>query len=131
MTLCGALRTTSAKANVLNEAKTTGRLSGLEGKSLGLLLSSAPGSIGFRRGLELATRANARGVRVYLYCIDEGVRGITQPDLLSLADEGVQLFACAHAAGRFGIPASEVAVFSGLGALSDLMANTDRFIAFN
>ena len=35
------------------------------------------------------------GVRVYLYCIDEGVRAVATPELQALKARGASLFGCA------------------------------------
>jgi sulfur relay (sulfurtransferase) complex TusBCD TusD component (DsrE family) len=71
------------------------------------------------------------GVDVYLYCIDDAVHGINQPQLQSLAVRGLKLYACAYAAQRRGLPFSGNAIFAGLAIVSDLIAATDRFVSFN
>ena len=103
----------------------------LRGKKLGLLLSTRPEHPNFRHGLRLAEAAVAQGVQVYLYCIDEAVFGIGVPQLQSLQARGLNLFACAYAAQRRNIPTNNLAVFSGLTVVSDLIAGTDRFLSFN
>jgi hypothetical protein len=102
----------------------------LRGKKLGLLVCSAPGEAAFTHALGIAQAAIAAGVKVYLYCIDEAVRGIDHPRLQNLKEQGLNLFGCAYAADRRQIILSEAAVFSGLGTVSDLMAGTDRFLVF-
>jgi sulfur relay (sulfurtransferase) complex TusBCD TusD component (DsrE family) len=103
----------------------------LRGKKLGVLLSSHPDQPGFNHGLGLAEAALTEGLVVYLYCIDEAVRGIGLPKLQSLAARGLKLFACAYAAQRRGLPVNDKATFAGLGVVSDLIASTDRFVSFN
>jgi hypothetical protein len=103
----------------------------LIGKKLGLLLSIPPGHPNFEHGLALAEAAVRRGAHVYLYCIDEAVRGLQNPRLQALKGQGLNLFACAHAAQKRDIEVSDVATFSGLTVVSDLMASTDRFVSFN
>ena len=68
---------------------------------------------------------------VYLYCIDEAVKGLGDPRLQRLKTDGVKLFACAYGAQRRNIPVSERAAFGGLTILNDLIASTDRFVSFN
>jgi DsrE/DsrF-like family len=102
----------------------------LRGKKLGLLVCSAPEEAAFMHAIGLARAAIAAGAKVYLYCIDEAVRGIDHPKLQSLKDEGLNLFGCAYAANRREITLTDAAVFSGLGTVSDLMAGTDRFLVF-
>lgn len=103
----------------------------LRGKKLGLLLSTRPEKPGFRHGLQLAEAALSRGVKVYVYCIDDAVTALADVQLQSLAARGVNLFACAYAAHRRNIPVSDLATFAGLTVVSDLVASTDRFVSFN
>lgn len=103
----------------------------LHGKKLGMLLSTSPGQPGFQHGLGLAEAALAEGVEVYLYCIDEAVRGVEEPRLLTLAGRGLKLYVCAYGAQRRGLARSLGATYAGLALLSDLIAATDRFVSFN
>ena len=101
----------------------------LHGKKLGLLLSIPPEHPSFRHALRLAEAALSQGVAVYFYCIDDAVRGLAQ--LQSLKAAGANLFACAYGAQRRNIPVNDLAIFSGLTVVSDIMASTDRFVSFN
>lgn len=101
------------------------------GKKLGLLLSTAPEHPNFRHGLRLAETALAQGVDVYLYCIDDAVPGIEDPQLQALKEHGLKLYACAYGAQRRNLPISDKAIFAGLSLVSDLIAGTDRFVSFN
>ncbi len=103
----------------------------LRGKKLGLLLSTRPQQPSFRHGLSLAEAALAAGLQVYLYCIDDAVFGVADEQLQSLKSRGLHLFACAYGAQRRQIPINDLAVFSGLALLNDLMAGADRFVSFN
>jgi sulfur relay (sulfurtransferase) complex TusBCD TusD component (DsrE family) len=103
----------------------------LRGKKLGLLISVPPEHPNFNHGVRLAETALARGVTVYLYCIDEAVKGLDDPRLHCLKASGLNLFACAYGAQRRGIPVGEQAAFGGLTIVNDLIAGTDRFVSFN
>lgn len=103
----------------------------LAGKKLGLLISVGPDHPNFRHGLRLAETALERGLHVYLYCIDEAVRGVPDVRLQELRARGLHLFACAYGAQRRHLPHNDLAVYSGLTVLNDLMANTDRFLSLN
>jgi sulfur relay (sulfurtransferase) complex TusBCD TusD component (DsrE family) len=103
----------------------------LRGKKLGVLLSTHPDQPGFKHGLCLAEAAMNEGVDVYLYCVDDAVHGLSQPELQSLAARGLKLFACAYGAQRRDLPVNSSATFAGLGLLGDLIAATDRFVSFN
>jgi predicted peroxiredoxin len=103
----------------------------LQGKKLGLLLSTEPAHPNFAHGVRLAEAALANGVEVYLYCIDEAVSGISDPRIIQLKARGVRLFACAYGAHKRNLPLNGEALFAGLTVVADLMADTDRFISFN
>ncbi|WCJ60373.1 DsrE family protein [Fontisphaera persica] len=103
----------------------------LHGKKLGILISTHPNQPGFHHGLGVAEAALAEGVDVYLYCIDDAVKGVGDARLQALKQKGVKLYACAYGAQRRNLPLSDLAIFAGLTVVSDLMAGTDRFISFN
>jgi sulfur relay (sulfurtransferase) complex TusBCD TusD component (DsrE family) len=103
----------------------------LRGKKLGLLLSTSPEQPGFQHGLRLAETALTEGVEVYLYCVDEAVRGVGEPLLLHLAGRGLKLYVCAYGAQRRGMERSPDVIYAGLALLSDLISATDRFVSFN
>lgn len=103
----------------------------LRGKKLGVLISCPPDKPGFRHGVKLAEAAMARGANVYLYCIDEAVRGVTDPALQQLKTNGLSLYACAYGAHKRSMPLSGDATFAGLTVVNDIIAGTDRFVCFN
>ena|SRR5580765_1318099 len=103
----------------------------LAAKKLGVLISVAPDHPNFTHGVCLAKTALAHGLDVYLYCIDEAVRGLGDPRLNQLKADGLKLFACAYGAQRRSVALNEQATFSGLSLLSDVIACTDRFVSFN
>jgi sulfur relay (sulfurtransferase) complex TusBCD TusD component (DsrE family) len=103
----------------------------LRGKKLGLLISVPPEHPNFNHGVRLAETALARGVKVYLYCIDDAVKGLDDPRMNQLKARGLNLFACAYGAQRRGIRVGEQATFGGLTIVNDLIAGTDRFVSFN
>lgn len=100
-------------------------------RKLGILISARPEQPSFRHGVRLAGTALRSGVDVYLYCIDDGVLGLEDPELQALKTTGLKLYACAYGAQRRNLPINESAMFAGLTIVSDLMANTDRFISFS
>src|SRR3954453_19098870 len=103
----------------------------IAGKKLGLLLSVAPDKPNFRHAIALASAAVKRGVQVYFYCIDDAVAGLDDKALQELKAGGVNLFACAYGAQKRNLSLGELATFAGLSTVSDLIANTDRFVSFN
>lgn len=72
-----------------------------------------------------------RGVNVYLYCIDEAVKGIADAYLQKLKTTGLNLYACAYGAHKRKLALTEHATFAGLTVVNDLIAGTDRFVCFN
>src|SRR5262245_55953006 len=102
----------------------------LQGKKLGVMVSSGPEAPSFDCAFRLADAALAQGVQVYLYYMDEGVRGVGDKRVQALKARGAHLFACAYSAQRRDVPIDESAAFSGLATVSDLMAGTDRFLSF-
>ena len=102
----------------------------LREKKLGLLLTSSPERPAFRHAVKLAEAALAAGVKVYAYCIDDAVLGVQDAGLQSLRSRGLNLYACAYAAQRRRLPATDAAVFAGLTVVSDIISATDRFVTF-
>ncbi|HAB18224.1 MAG TPA: DsrE family protein [Verrucomicrobiota bacterium] len=102
-----------------------------QGKKLGILISSRPGSASFQHGVRLAAAALSAGCDVYAYCIDDAVPGVGQPEFQALKAQGLKLYACAYGAHRRNLPVDDTAAFAGLTVVSDLVAGTDRFISFN
>jgi sulfur relay (sulfurtransferase) complex TusBCD TusD component (DsrE family) len=95
-----------------------------------MLIAAGPETPNFKHGIHLAAAAIRQGILVYLYCIDDAVTGLDQAPLQALKNQGLKLFACAHSAQLHHIPLSDQAAFSGLSILSDIMADTDRFVSF-
>jgi hypothetical protein len=102
----------------------------LTGKKLGVLLTTGPEHPNFRPAVALINAAIDGGVRVYLYCIDEGVRAAAAPELQAIKARGASLFGCAYGAGRRHITLDESAAWSGLTVLADVVGSTDRFVSF-
>jgi hypothetical protein len=102
----------------------------LAGKKLGVLLTTAPDHPNFRPAVALMTAAIDSGLRLYLYCIDEGVRAVATPELQALKARGMNLFGCAYGAGHRRIALDDSAAWSGLTVLADVVGSTDKFVSF-
>jgi hypothetical protein len=102
----------------------------LAGKKLGVLLSVTPAHSNFRPAVALMNAALDAGVRVYLYCIDEGVRAVASPEIQAIKARGASLFGCAYGAGHRKIANDESAAWSGLTVLADVVGSTDKFVSF-
>ncbi|PYN89987.1 MAG: hypothetical protein DMD89_34315 [Candidatus Rokuibacteriota bacterium] len=105
----------------------------LAGKKLGLMLSTAPEHPNLTTAVGLAEAALERGADVYLYLIDDGVRALADRRLRALPARGVKLFACAYGCQKRRIPLEDAAdvTYCGLVVLTDVINDTDRFIALN
>jgi hypothetical protein len=104
--------------------------SNLTGKKLGVLLTNDHTHASFQPAVALMNAALDAGARVYLYCIDEGVRAVATPELQAIKNRGASLFGCAYGAGRRNIPTDDAAAWSGLTVLADVVGSTDRFVSF-
>jgi sulfur relay (sulfurtransferase) complex TusBCD TusD component (DsrE family) len=102
----------------------------LTGKKLGVLLTTPPAHPNFRPAVALMNAALDAGVRVYLYCIDEGVRAVAAPEIQAIKARGASLFGCAYGAGHRKLPIDESAAWSGLTVLADVVGSTDKFVSF-
>jgi hypothetical protein len=109
---------------------TTNAPAPLAGKKLGVLLTTPPDHPHFRPAVALMNAAVDAGVRVYLYCIDEGVRAVATPEIQALKARGQSLFGCAYGAGNRKIATDDAAAWSGLTVLADVVGSTDKFVSF-
>lgn len=99
-------------------------------RKLGLMISAAPGTKRFEQGIDLAQEAIRRGAGVYVYWIDEAVRGLGDPRVATLREQGAKLFACAFSLQRRGLLENGGCTLAGLTLLSDVIASTDQFVSF-
>ena len=103
----------------------------LRGRKLGMLLSTDPQHPNLETGLALARAALDRGVDLYLYLVDDGVRNIDDDRVLALGRHGAKLFVCAYGCQRRRLPITDKATYCGLVVLTDLINGTERFVALN
>lgn len=95
--------------------------------ALGMLLTAAPGSLEFQNATALAEESQRKGVRVFLYLLDDAVEGARE--MRGLAEQGVRISACAYAAQRRSLPFFEHVVYGGLSMLNNIIAHSDRFVS--
>lgn len=100
------------------------------GQKLGVMIAAAPESTNFKKGVERAAAELANGCSVYIYCIDEAVAGLAEPELQSAHERGAKLFACAYSMQERGLENHSGTTLAGLTILSDLIASTDHFESF-
>lgn len=102
-------------------------------RKLGLMLSTPPSHPSVETVIQLAQAALRRGVDVYLYLIDEGVKTAVDPRYLGLIDAGVKVSVCAYGCQKHGVLTTTVdsrVSLSGLVVLSGIIDGCDRFLAF-
>lgn len=102
-------------------------------RKLGLLLSTPPSHPSVDTVVELSRAALRRGVEVYLYFIDEGVKNLADARYMKLVDSGVRLSVCAYGCQQHGVSTAQAdsrVSLSGLVVLSGIIDGCDRFLAF-
>lgn len=102
-------------------------------RKLGLLLSTPPSHPSVDTVVEVSRAALRRGVEVYLYFIDEGVKNLADPRYIRLIDEGMRLSVCAYGCQQHGVSTTQIdsrISLSGLVVLSGIIDRCDRFLAF-
>lgn len=102
-------------------------------KKLGVLLSTGLDHANLETAVALSDAALARGVQLYLYLIDDGVRVLEDPRIHALPDRGARVFVCAYGCQKRRLPLRdpERVTYCGLVVLTDLINGTDRFVALN
>jgi len=103
----------------------------LQGRKLGILLSTRPGHPNLETCLGLSRVALDRGLGLYLYLVDDGVANIDDDRVLELGRRGAKLFVCAYGCQRRRLPITDRATYCGLVVLTDLINGCDRFVALN
>ena len=101
-----------------------------ESHKLGLLWASSTEQQKISQLTYLSREARARGGRVFLYLIDDGVSAVGSDVVQTLRQEGVHVFCCAFGARKRGIPWDDKATFGGLTIVADMLTNCDSFVAF-
>ena len=102
-------------------------------RKLGLLLSTPPSHPSVETVVLLTQAALRKGVDVYLYLIDEGVKAVVDQRYRDLIDAGVKMSVCAYGCQKHGVPTTTVdsrVSLSGLVVLSGIIDGCDRFLAF-
>ena len=105
----------------------------MSARRLGLLLSTPPSHPSVETVAQLAQAALRRGIDVYLYLIDEGVKTAVDQRYLILIDAGVKISVCAYGCQQHGVLITTVdsrISLSGLVVLSGIIDGCDRFLAF-
>ena len=102
-------------------------------RKLGLLLSTPPSHPRVETVVQLAQAALRKGVDVYLYLIDEGVKTAVDQRYVGLVDAGVKMSVCAYGCQQYGVLTTTIdsrVSLSGLVVLSGIIDGCDRFLAF-
>jgi hypothetical protein len=100
-------------------------------KKWGALISVPPEHPQFRAGLDWLEKGCRENAQAYAYFLHEAVRGLPDEPVQALRKKGVHIFGCAYAAQKFGLPLTDIAIFSGLTVLGDLVRGADVFVSFD
>lgn len=106
----------------------------MEKRKLGILLSTPPGHPHLETVISLSGAAVRKGVDVYLYLIDEGVKNLRDARILALAGQGMKYFVCAYGCQQYGVPTESLdprITLCGLVILSNMVEGCDQFVSFN
>ncbi|MGV3772742.1 MAG: DsrE family protein [Verrucomicrobiales bacterium] len=104
--------------------------SAISGKKLGIMIAAGPERKNFEHAIQLAGAAARNGIEVYLYFIDEAVRGLPMPAISELQENKVRVFGCAFSLQRRRMRMEPSVTWVGLTMLNEIMISTDRFLAF-
>jgi sulfur relay (sulfurtransferase) complex TusBCD TusD component (DsrE family) len=106
----------------------------MQKKKLGILLSTPPSHPNLLTVARLCEESLRSNIDVYLYLIDEGVKNLTDQQLLSLSKTGAKLFVCAYGCQQHEVSTGNLdpgIQLCGLVVLSNILNGCDRFVAFN
>lgn len=106
----------------------------LPGKKLGILLSTPDTHPSVATVAGMCQAALCKGIEVYLYLIDEGVKNLRDQRLTSLSVQGMKLFVCAYGCQHHGVYTDNLdpgVTLCGLVILSNMIDGCDQFLAFN
>lgn len=99
---------------------------------LSILLCTSDTNPNIETVVDLCESAIRQQADIYLYLIDEGGKNVRNPRLLTLAEKGMKLFACAYGCQKHGVPTTDLdpnVSLCGLVVLSNMMDACDRFLA--
>jgi len=102
-------------------------------RKLGLLLSTPPSHPSVDAVFRLTHAALHQGIDVYLYLIDEGVKGLMDSRYADVIRAGVKMSVCAYGCQQHGVSTKDInpkISLSGLVVLSGIIDGCDRFLAF-
>ena len=108
-------------------------MASLSGMKLGILLCTPVSHPGVETVVGFCEAAFQREVDVYLYLIDEGVKNVRDPRLVTLSEKGMKLFACAYGCQKHEVPTANLdphVSLCGLVVLSNIIEACDRFLTF-
>ena len=100
-------------------------------RKLGILLTTSPEDESTHTVLKLAEVALAAGYEVEIFLMRDGVYNVQRKDFLALGGQGARLSLCALNVEQRSLPRLEGILFAGQYHLAQMVAECDRFLAFN
>jgi len=100
-------------------------------RKLGILLTTSPEDESTHTVLKLAQAALAAACELEIFLMCDGVYNAQREDFLALVGQGARLSLCALNAQQRSLPRVEGMLFAGQYHLAQIVAECDRFLAFN
>ena len=98
---------------------------------LGLMLTTSTESENTHTVIKLAEAALEEGLEVSIFLMCDGVYNMSVEPLNALAERGARLSLCAHNADERKLEKKGPILFGSQYDLADIVAESDRFLAFN
>lgn len=100
-------------------------------KKLGIMLGTSTESENTHTVIKLARAALDEGVEVSIFLMCDGVYNMNVDALTQLSEQGAKLTLCAHNAEERKLEKKGPILFGSQYDLADIVAESDRFLAFN
>lgn len=98
---------------------------------IGLLLTTSTESENTRTIIKLAEAALDEGMEVSVFLMCDGIYNINAEAFNALAERGAELCLCAYNAEQRKVEKKEPVLFGSQYDLANMVAEADRFLAFN
>jgi sulfur relay (sulfurtransferase) complex TusBCD TusD component (DsrE family) len=105
--------------------------SGEENRKLGFMLTTSAESENTRTVIKLTEAALEEGLEVSIFLMCDGVYNMDVEPFTALAEKGARLTLCAHNADERKLEKKGPILFGSQYDLAEIVAGSDRFLAFN
>ena len=101
-----------------------------EPRKLGFFLGTSPDSQNTSTVIHLSRAAIAKGIKVLIFLMGEGIYNLNHQELMDLLNEGVQFYLCQQNAIERGSLQKEGVIQGSQYDLAHIVHQVDRFLAF-